>query len=298
VVVVEAMRQILDRDPTARILACAPSNSAADLIADRLKHFGVAASQMFRLNALTRPVESLSKALADCVRKVGNVFVVPPVEEIRKFRVIVATCISSYLPYAMGVQRGHFSHIFIDEAGQALEPEAMISIRTMAGQETNIVLSGDPKQLGPIVHSRIATALGLGASYLDRLVGQPIYDLVSGYGITLVTSHCTGSPFLTYCLLRIVKLLHNYRSHESILNYPNRTFYGGELQVHGDPVVINSLTRFHELVTPGFPIIFHAISGMSPVLRKLPIIDWYCPQAKTCARTPHHHSSTLLKFLL
>jgi helicase MOV-10 len=181
------MRQILDRDPRARILACTPSNSAADLIADRLKQQGIAASQLFRLNAPTRPVGHLSKTLTDCVRKIGNAFVVPPREELLKFRVIVATCISSSLPYAIGVPRGHFSHIFIDEAVQALEPESMISIRTMAGPKTNIVLSGDPKQLGPIVHSRVAAGCGLGASYLDRLVDRPIYDIDTGRGITYVT---------------------------------------------------------------------------------------------------------------
>lgn len=189
-VVVEAMRQILNRDPSARILACTPSNSAADLIAARLKQLGISPSQLFRLNAPTRPVEQLSKELTDYVRrvdKIGDAFVVPPREELLKFRVIVATCVSSSLPYAIGVPRGHFSHIFIDEAGQALEPEAMISVRTMAGPETNIVLSGDPKQLGPIVHSRVAVACGLGASYLDRLVARPIYNTETGRGITSVT---------------------------------------------------------------------------------------------------------------
>ena len=209
VVVVEAMRQILDKDPSARILACAPSNSAADLIADRLRHYGVAASQMLRLNAPTRPVENLSKALSECVRKVGNAFVVPPVEEIRNFCVIVTTCISSYLPYAVGVARGHFSHIFIDEAGQALEPEAMISIRTMAGPGTNIVLSGDPKQLGPIVHSRTAIACGLGASYLDRLVNRPIYDIESRSGITSVTSCSLFVPD-PHCMLTVFLGLSSY----------------------------------------------------------------------------------------
>jgi len=49
----------------------------------------------------------------------------------------------------------HFSHIIIDEASQATEPEAFVSIETLADPKTNIVLSGDPKQLGPIIHSSI-----------------------------------------------------------------------------------------------------------------------------------------------
>lgn len=63
----------------------------------------------------------------------------------------------------------------------------------------------------------------------------------------------------TYC--RIVKLVQNFRSHGSILDYPNRTFYRGELQTRADPAITNSLARFDGLVTPGFPIVFHAISG-------------------------------------
>lgn len=184
VVAVEAMRQILDTDPESRILACAPSNSAADLLADRLKSGGFPVSQIFRLNAPTRPIGSLSKTLKDCSLQIDEAFAVPPINQLLKFRVIVATCISSSLPYAMGAPRNHFTHIFIDEAGQALEPEAMISIRTLAGLKTNIVLSGDPRQLGPIVRSRIAISCGLGTSYLDRLMSLPVYDIDTNRGIS------------------------------------------------------------------------------------------------------------------
>jgi helicase MOV-10 len=82
------------------------------------------------------------------------------------------------------MKRGHFTHIFIDEAGQACEPEAMIAIKTMADSDTNIIISGDPKQLGPIVHSPIADNLGLGLSYLDRLMQLEMYEPHKGHGIT------------------------------------------------------------------------------------------------------------------
>jgi len=49
----------------------------------------------------------------------------------------------------------HFSHIIIDEAGQATEPKVFVSIKTLADPKTNIVYSGDPKQLSPIIYSGI-----------------------------------------------------------------------------------------------------------------------------------------------
>ncbi len=185
-VAVEAIRQILDRNPSARVLACAPSNSASDLLADRLRQQGIGASEMFRLNAPTRPVSALSKNLGSFSRSLGDVFLVPTLGELSRFRVIVSTCFSAFLAYGVGIPRGHFSHIFIDEAGQALEPEAMIAIRTMAGPKTNVVLSGDPRQLGPIVRSTVATKLGFALSYLDRLMNRDIYQLENWEGKTFV----------------------------------------------------------------------------------------------------------------
>lgn len=58
-----------------------------------------------------------------------------------------------------------------------------------------------------------------------------------------------------------VKLLKNWRSHPSILEYPNEAFYQGELEAHADPAVVNSLLRFESLPNKQFPIIFHGIAG-------------------------------------
>lgn len=110
-----------------------------------------------------------------------------------KFRVVVSTCISACVPYNIGVPRGHFTHIFVDEAGQAAEPEAMIPIKTMSDGRTNVILSGDPKQLGPIVRSDLALTLKLGVSYLDRLCETQTYDESQMNGITYVITH---SPYL------------------------------------------------------------------------------------------------------
>lgn len=136
VTVVETIRQILLTNPNARVLACAPSNAAADLIAERLSD-SITTSQLFRLNAPSRSVKALSsKGLIDysLVNDEGT-FSIPPLPRLKTYRVIVSTCISASVPYGIGIERGHFTHIFVDEAGQASEPEVMIPIKTMADNE-------------------------------------------------------------------------------------------------------------------------------------------------------------------
>ncbi|KAG8819128.1 hypothetical protein FRC17_010599, partial [Serendipita sp. 399] len=82
VTIVEAIRQILAANPAARIFACAPSNSAADLLAERLTV--LTKSQLFRLNAPSRSSDQLPKKLAEFSRKNDHgTFYVPPVEELR-----------------------------------------------------------------------------------------------------------------------------------------------------------------------------------------------------------------------
>ena len=186
VTLVEAIRQVLAQNPTARILACAPSNSAADLIATRLKELGK--DVLFRFYAPSRHKDLVPDELDQfTVKTRDGYFSVPPIAILKRFRVIVSTCVSGSVCYGTGIPRGHFSHIFFDEAGQATEPETMITVKTMADNATNIVLSGDPKQLGPIIRSSVARELGLETSYLERLMGRrELYDEKQGNGRTCV----------------------------------------------------------------------------------------------------------------
>ncbi|KAJ7636868.1 P-loop containing nucleoside triphosphate hydrolase protein [Roridomyces roridus] len=247
VTIVEAILQLLHRNPDAHILACAPSNSAADLIARKLLILGP--TQLFRLNSLTRKYLDLSPDLRKFSAINDNLtFMLPLVEDLRKFRVVVSTCISGGVAAQLGVKRGHFHYIFVDEAGQATEPEVVLPIKSLADKQTNVILAGDNKQLGPIVHSWIARSLGLRISYLARLMQREIYSLdpempEGGSGVT------------------IVKLVNNFRSHPAILEFSNNQFYNGELKPCGDPVLIRSLENLEELPKKKFPLIFHGIMG-------------------------------------
>ena len=156
--------------------------------------------------------------------------------------------------------RGHFSHIFVDEAGHAAEPEVMIAIKTMSDLKTNVVLSGDPKQLGPIIRSAVARHLQLDISYLERLMNRDIYDPKKGHGMTYVSFLPCFSEYF-HMTFRIVKLTKNYRSHNAILKYPNERFYSNELESCGDKGTIDSFLGSPLLVSSKFPVVFHAMSG-------------------------------------
>ncbi|CAE6416824.1 unnamed protein product [Rhizoctonia solani] len=243
--VVEAIHQVVRTHPESRLLVCAPSNSASDLLATRLAKV-YPKSQLLRLNAPTRSFDALPVGLRkySALEPDGRTFTAPPKEELKKFRIIVSTCFYASVPKALGVEN-HFTHVFVDEAGHASEPEIMIPILQNASPTTNVILSGDPKQLGPIVQSKACDALGMSLSFLERMTKRLVYRMESG-------DH-TGS--------NIVKLLQNYRNHPAILNFSNTVFYGGELQACADPVILSRLTRFHKLPQPGFPVIFHSICG-------------------------------------
>ncbi|KAL3516226.1 hypothetical protein ACH5RR_023128 [Cinchona calisaya] len=147
---------------------------------------------------------------------------------------------SSSLLYAEGISCGHFSHIFLDEAGQVSEPETMVTISNLCQKETVVVLAGDPKQLGPVVYSRDATMYGLGKSYIERLFECKYH------------AH-EDSNFVT-------KLVNNYRCHPTILHLPSELFSEGELVAcQGDTSSTKSWLGL--LPHKEFPILFVGIQG-------------------------------------
>ena len=175
----EAIKQVLKSQPNARVLACAPSNSAADVITERLAQLG--AQVMIRLVSPSRSKKQVSTGALPFTRSNQyDVFECPPKDELEKFSVVVSTCCSASVPHGIGIAPGHFTHVFVDEAGQASEPEVMVPIGAALGPKTNVIISGDVKQLGPIVRSAIARDLGLSKSYLERLMDTEAYDEVTG----------------------------------------------------------------------------------------------------------------------
>lgn len=105
----------------------------------------------------------------------------------------------------MGLPKGHFTHILLDEAAQAMECEAIMPL-ALADQNTRIVLAGDHMQLSPELFSQFAKERNLHVSLLERL-----YD---------------HYPSTFPCK---ILLCENYRAHEAIIHFTSELFYDQKL---------------------------------------------------------------------
>jgi helicase MOV-10 len=103
---------------TKRVLVCAASNEAANVIARRLQQT-LSRSELMRMYANSRNFSDVPASLRDyCnVDRATQMFYSPEVEELQTFAVIVCTCCAGGRLYNKGVPRGHFECIVVDEAG-------------------------------------------------------------------------------------------------------------------------------------------------------------------------------------
>ncbi|KAL4622450.1 putative helicase mov-10-B.1 isoform X1 [Arapaima gigas] len=250
VTIVEAIKQVRKLDPQACVLACAPSNSASDLLCERVREH-IDGHTVFRLYAGSRDPATVPPALLNCCNldKSNSCFVLPSKNTLMEYKVLVSTVVTAGRLVSGGIPAGHFTHIFIDEAGHAAEPECIIAVAGLLQPGTGqLVLAGDPKQLGPILRSPLAIQNGLGLSVLERLMlHNPLYQKAQPTGVF-------EERFVT-------KLLRNYRSHPAILRIPNDLFYDGELQVFADLRLRESYCTWEHLPKKDFPVIFHGVIG-------------------------------------
>ena len=119
---------------------------------------------------------------------------------VRNARVIICTHEASEVLTAKTAAQ--VALLVIDEAAQATELQAMMSIAHVVRSGGHLVLVGDPLQLPPTVLSSLAVDRGLGVSIFERLqhalAGQP-----------------EATTTLTVC----------YRMHPQLLAWPNWAFY-------------------------------------------------------------------------
>ncbi|KAI0030234.1 P-loop containing nucleoside triphosphate hydrolase protein [Vararia minispora EC-137] len=256
--IVEAVLQLLSsfREDGPRVLLCAPSNFATDLLTYRLANHGVTPADMLRLNAITR--DRADGAHNDiirpyCVTNDDDDYIFPVLADVLRVRIVVATCGTASVLQALCVPRTHFTHVFIDEAGYADEPTAMVPIRAVAGPQTNVILAGDPNQLRPVVFSHPAAMNGLSISYLERLM--VIKDV---YGLD---KQMRGQRTLSM-------LITNRRSHQAIIRWSNKLLYDSALRARAPRKIVSRMLDSPALPNPAFPIVFHGQRGNENRMRK------------------------------
>ena len=246
--VVESIFQILRHDKDSKILVCAPSDAACDVITKRLLPLLPTEFIIKRVNWWSRNPSSLPPELLGCSSmNEEGFFVIPSQEEIKGASVIVCQCfVAGCLDLEFTQKKtwmsNHFTHAFIDESSQSFEFESLIPLFKV-GKECSIVLAGDPRQLGPTVRNRCASRNGLSLSLQERLMGLSLYQVDSDYSV-------------------ITKLLDNYRSHNALLQVPSELFYSGSLRCKASTEVTSSCEKF-ELLNDGqnFPMMVYDVDN-------------------------------------
>ncbi|XP_063363245.1 uncharacterized protein LOC134652023 [Cydia amplana] len=117
---------------------------------------------------------------------------------------IVLTTLASAINQKMRGLKRRIALCIVDEAGQAIEPEALIPLTL---DVTRLTLIGDPQQLPGYICSQRAKRHGLGESLFSRLSGS--------------AEMWPRSP--------VVLLDTQYRMQRAIAEYPVRTFYAGRV---------------------------------------------------------------------
>lgn len=183
-----------------------------------------------RVNTVSPVVQKYCKMTPD-----RRSFILPSKEEVAGHQVVIATCNTSLALGRLGLT-AHFSHIFIDEAAQTLECEAIMPL-ALAQDNTCVVMAGDHMQMSPKVYSREARSQRFHRSLLERL-----YHHYETY-----RNHISTERPLNI-LLRM-----NYRTKMEVLRFLSAVFYGGP-----DMLVDRSIQPTVDGVVP---LTFYAAQG-------------------------------------
>ncbi|KAL7499976.1 hypothetical protein ACHAWT_010917 [Skeletonema menzelii] len=288
-----------DKTNKNRILLCAPSHAAADVLTERLTAI-LRRDEIFRMYSSSRPSTTVpGKILPFTVQIPGSdTFTLPSPEGWTKFRVVVCTCMDAHILYraqltnyairtkrqcfvsflrsnntiglnfggseVSGSKEPFFTHLFVDEAGQATEPEVLcpmsVVLDPMPGeQKVEIALIGDPRQLSPRIYSEKAALHGLGRSFMERILKRPVDCIGRGESHilgpdTLNSLDGPGSSLLDLIQYYVsiddqeqltIFLTENYRGHPSFLMMPSSLFYYDRLRSAKD-IGLDSLSYWIE----------------------------------------------------
>uniref|UniRef100_A0A1I8P464 C2H2-type domain-containing protein n=1 Tax=Stomoxys calcitrans TaxID=35570 RepID=A0A1I8P464_STOCA len=253
--VVESILQVLKRNET-KILVTAPSNSACDELALRLCK---TLSTIDLSRAIVRIYAATSESRMDTVDELllehSNMYkghFYPDVQVLHEYRIVVCTLsvVSKLVTGKFGrTENGKavFTHMFIDEVAAATEVESLSALCTILSPESSLIISGDHKQLGPIIKSKRAEDLNLNVSLMERLLGLECYRVEPHNG--------------NYDQSIQTRLRKNFRSHPAIVKLYSDMYYGGELEAKAKIGNVSLAKRWHSAPNKNFPIIFHSTNG-------------------------------------
>jgi superfamily I DNA and/or RNA helicase/exoribonuclease R len=200
-VLARATYELLGQNQSNMILICTHHQASADTF---IEYFGPMKHEHFfrRIRIVRVAVFTYKSSTKD---KFPEYFVGVNSPLLQNSKVIVCTLGLSHHLKIKGL-----THIFIDEAAQTRETEAIIPLQ-LAETQTKIVLAGDHCQVGPdvLVLGDMARKHGLATSLLERI--HKYYNEIGEIS-------CSFS------------LLSNYRSHSGIMMLPSSLFYGSTLQ--------------------------------------------------------------------
>ncbi|KAJ6520595.1 P-loop containing nucleoside triphosphate hydrolase protein [Mycena vulgaris] len=274
---VEAVLQILRFSPDSSIILCAPSNPATDTLVMRLRST-LQPHEMLRLNHPSRTFAEVPLEIRQYCYIENDRYSLPPWDILMRKRVVVCSCLDAGIlvdahctnnvlarleadilgslhPHRQIKEpiMPHWTHLLIDEAAQAAEPELLIPISVVLpgtqGDSSStpssglsfgsirpsvtpqLVLCGDPNQLGPTVTSDAARDAELDVSLLERLSGRPVYAANTKAAALELT---------------------RFRPHPAILMPPSAIFYEDSLV----PCAVNGTICWSGLPDPRLPLLF------------------------------------------
>jgi len=235
---------------------------------------------LFRLYDSTHAIERVPVQILPYTRQDGDGrWVLPATHEFLQLSVIVCTCQDAHLLFLAGLTNSslrrrrnclksdtelrlrssglelegtiegannpYFTHLFIDEAAQATEPESLIPMSVVVDDhpdatKVEIALCGDPRQLGPSIYSPSALK-DLQRPLLERLLRLPVDTYGGGrehlMGAPSLDSCITLDEMIEYSFQKIDYRQHlsvflnlSYRGHPSFLLMPSNLFYFNKLK--------------------------------------------------------------------
>ncbi|KAF2706483.1 P-loop containing nucleoside triphosphate hydrolase protein [Pleomassaria siparia CBS 279.74] len=294
---VELALNLLNSTNVGHVLICAPSDSAADTLALRLKRH-LTPKQLLRLNGPNRADNEVPQDLLPYCYIEHDMFYIPPFPQLMAYNVVVTstrdaailtevrlTNIDLWLAET-GIRSAfhpetshtaptlHWGALLMDEAAQATEVESLPAISVVMPPSTysasmpqpRFVMAGDQNQLGPRTASldtKYATSL------FERLFSRDLYDKHPLSRSSVRPS--AAPPVMTAKMLPMLhppftNLIRNYRSHPAILSVPSQLFYHDtlipEATILSTPLQTSPLWHGRK-----WPILFIAHAGPDDIER-------------------------------